>query len=66
LTAVERALVEQSSERPPEPEVMYGGFSYHLRREELIVESWMRIVGGSGQRHVITEHGARLVDEGFV
>jgi len=66
LTAVERVLVEQSSERPPEPEVMYGGFSYHLQREELIVVSWMRMVGGSGQRHVITEHGARLVDEGFV
>lgn len=45
---------------------MYGGFRYQLQREELIVESWMRVVGGSGQRHVVTEHGARLVDEGFV
>jgi len=44
---------------------MYGGFNYHLERDEL-VSSWMRVVGGSGQRHIITEHGARLVDEGFV
>lgn len=45
---------------------MYGGFSYRLRGPELIVESWCRVVGGSGQRHVIDPDGARLVDEGFV
>ncbi|GAA2818711.1 ankyrin repeat domain-containing protein [Nonomuraea rubra] len=45
---------------------MYGGFSYRLDRTQLIVESWCRVVGGSGQRHVIDEHGARLVAEGFV
>ncbi|KMO31329.1 hypothetical protein VQ02_26255 [Methylobacterium variabile] len=49
---------------------MYGGFSYHLRRDgvdaTLVAESWCRVVGGSGQRHEITSAGARLVDEGFV
>ncbi|MEV5495132.1 hypothetical protein AB0M50_06990 [Nonomuraea fuscirosea] len=45
---------------------MYGGFSYRLTGAELTVESWSRVVGGSGRRHVIDEHGARLVAEGFV
>ncbi|MEU8205455.1 hypothetical protein [Streptosporangium sp. NPDC049046] len=45
---------------------MYGGFSYRLERAELTVGSWIRIVGGSGRRHIIDEHGARLVAKGFV
>ena len=49
---------------------MYGGFSYWLedRREELalVVESWSRVLGGSGQRHEITERGSVLLEEGFV
>ena len=49
---------------------MYGGFSYQLGRKgeasRLTVESWSRVVGGSGQRHEITARGAVLVDEGFV
>lgn len=45
---------------------MYGGFSLVISRSRLHVESWCRVVGGSGQAHVITEHGAVLVDEGFV
>ncbi|MFI7692415.1 hypothetical protein ACIBQ6_25330 [Nonomuraea sp. NPDC049655] len=45
---------------------MYGGFSYRLERTRLTVESWCRVVGGSGQRHFIDEHGPRLVAEGFV
>ncbi|GLW12787.1 hypothetical protein Misp01_79150 [Microtetraspora sp. NBRC 13810] len=45
---------------------MHGGFSYRLEQAELTVESWCRVVEGSGQRHVIDEHGARLVAEGFV
>ncbi|MEV7006705.1 ankyrin repeat domain-containing protein [Streptosporangium sp. NPDC051022] len=45
---------------------MYGGFKYRLEQEKLIVESWCRVVGGSGQRHVVDEHEARLVAEGFV
>jgi len=45
---------------------MYGGFDIHLRDGYLEVASWCRVVGGSGQRHVITEGGATLVDNGFV
>jgi hypothetical protein len=49
---------------------MYGGFSYHLGSDRalptLIVESWCRVVGGSGQRHEVTGKGSALVDEGFV
>jgi hypothetical protein len=49
---------------------MAGGFSYRLESEgihaRLVSDSWCRMVGGSGQRHEITSHGSRLVDEGFV
>jgi hypothetical protein len=49
---------------------MYGGFSYCLELTgadaKLVVESWCRVVGGSGQRHEITTYGSRLVEEGFV
>jgi hypothetical protein len=46
---------------------MYGGFSIKLMRGNyLYVESWIRIVGDSGQAHVITHEGVTLVDEGFV
>lgn len=49
---------------------MHGGFSYWLenRREEaaLVVESWSRVLGGSGQRHEITAGGTALLEEGFV
>ena len=45
---------------------MYGGFSIAVYKKRLFVESWCRVVGGSGQAHVITEHGCTLVDEGFV
>jgi hypothetical protein len=45
---------------------MYGGFRYRLELAELTVESWCRVVGGSGQRHIIDGQGARLVAEGFV
>lgn len=48
---------------------MYGGFSYWLEGEgdqaKLIAESWTRIVEGSGQRHEVTAHGSKLVDQGF-
>lgn len=49
----------------PVPE-MYGGFSVRLMRGYLYVESWIRVVGGSGQAHVITHQGVVLVEEGFV
>jgi len=49
---------------------MYGGFSYRLESTgadaKLVAESWCRVVGGSGQRHEITQEGSRLVAEGFV
>ncbi|GAA1932935.1 hypothetical protein [Nocardioides hwasunensis] len=45
---------------------MYGGFSLSLHRNRLVVESWCRVAGGSGQAHVITSGGCVLVEEGFV
>jgi hypothetical protein len=45
---------------------MYGGFSIALREEHLYVESWCRVVGGSGEGHVVTRDGAYLVRAGFV
>lgn len=49
----------------------YGGFSYSFQRGnnnhlEMVTESWCRICGGSGQRHVITPQTTTLVEEGFV
>jgi hypothetical protein len=49
---------------------MCGGFSYRLQSTgvdaKLVVESWSRVVDGSGQRHEITSKHSRLVEEGFV
>ncbi|WP_156758592.1 ankyrin repeat domain-containing protein [Actinokineospora pegani] len=45
---------------------MYGGFTLRLDGDTLVSESWSRVVGGSGQRHVITAAGAELVESGFV
>jgi hypothetical protein len=46
---------------------MYGGFSIVLMKDSyLYVESWIRVVGDSGQAHVVTHEGVTLVDEGFV
>lgn len=49
---------------------MYGGFSLRLLRPgpnaALQVESWSRVVGGSGQRHLVTARGVQLVEAGFV
>ncbi len=49
---------------------MYGGFSFWLERlhgsDVLVTESWCRVAGGSGQRHLISPHGSLLVAEGFV
>lgn len=45
---------------------MYGGFNMSIHKDRLHVESWSRVVGGSGQAHVITESGCVLVEEGFV
>lgn len=45
---------------------MYGGFQLKAIPEGVEAESWIRVVGGSGQRHVITRNGCQLVEEGFV
>ena len=46
---------------------MYGGFNVEKCEKGIQVESWCRVVGGSGQRHIIDENGHYdLVDEGFV
>lgn len=49
---------------------MYGGFSFWLESSganaRLVSVSWSRVVGGSGQRHEITNSGSVLVEEGFV
>lgn len=47
---------------------MYGGFAYWFEGHgaRLFTESWCRVVGNSGQRHVITPKGTVLVAEGFV
>ena len=40
--------------------------AYAALREQVVSESWCRVVGGSGQRHAITPAGSQLVEEGFV
>jgi hypothetical protein len=45
---------------------MYGGFGFTLDGETLIVESWNRVVEGSGQRHRITAGATVLLEAGFV
>ncbi|RYF29172.1 MAG: hypothetical protein EOO17_02385 [Chloroflexi bacterium] len=49
---------------------MYGGFSYGLIERDgkplLVTDSWVRIVGGSGQRHEITPDKVEMTARGFV
>lgn len=49
---------------------MYGGFAYWFSEVAgtpvLISESWSRVAGGSGQRHLVSMHGSLLLDKGFV
>lgn len=49
---------------------MYGGFKYWLEaageNPRLVSESWCRVMGGSGQRHVVRPDGSELVASGFV
>jgi hypothetical protein len=44
---------------------MYGGFRYSLDGQELAVDSWCRIAGGSGQTHHITADDVHLVTSGW-
>lgn len=47
---------------------MYGGFSYWEKAggAGIVVESWSRVVQGSGERHEIGPAGCELVNRGFV
>ncbi|MGH7217945.1 MAG: hypothetical protein ACREGE_00665 [Candidatus Microsaccharimonas sp.] len=49
---------------------MYGGFSYGLIERDneplLVADSWVRVVGGSGQTHEITPTSVTIVAEGYV
>ena len=49
---------------------MYGGFQYDLVTDadgaRLVSQNWVRVVGGSRQRHEITPDRTTLTDEGFV
>lgn len=44
---------------------MYGGFAYTLLEKSgkplLKVDSWSRVIGGSGQSHEITTSGIKLI-----
>jgi hypothetical protein len=48
---------------------MYGGFNYALFIKNgnpvLITDSWIRVVGGSGERHEITPNSVTLTLKGF-
>ena len=44
----------------------YGGSNLARGGGALIVESWNRVVEGSGQRHRITADGTVLLEAGFV
>lgn len=47
---------------------MYGGFNYwwDIENKVLVSDSWCRVVGGSGQRHIIKADDYQLIDQGFV
>jgi hypothetical protein len=47
---------------------MYGGADLRLDAAgpALVVESWSRVVEGSGRRHRVTPEGTVLLEEGFV
>jgi hypothetical protein len=49
---------------------MYGGFNYWLAKDGLKprigVQSWSRVIDGSGLHHDISEDGIVLLDRGFV
>jgi hypothetical protein len=45
---------------------MVGGFLIKAHNRRIHVESWSRVVEGSGRYHVITSDRAVLVEEGFV
>lgn len=44
---------------------MYGGFAITLHDNELTVDSWCRVAGGSAQTHRITADSIHLVNSGW-
>lgn len=74
---LELPKLDASTVMPPDVQTyfpvpgFYGGFSYSIQRGndnhlEMVTESWCRVYGGSGQRHIITPQKTTLVEEGFV
>jgi hypothetical protein len=45
---------------------MYGGFKIELTGQELLAESFSRVVEGSGEKHRIRADGPLLVAQGHV
>ncbi|WP_402374583.1 hypothetical protein [Isoptericola rhizosphaerae] len=45
---------------------MHGGFDVRLEHTYLVVDSWSRMIEGSGQSHILTQESARMVARGFV
>lgn len=49
---------------------MYGGFRYKLggtkKRPLIDVESWSRVIQGSGARYTVSGDAIVLIEEGFV
>lgn len=49
---------------------MYGGFYFGLNNSfgswVLLMDSWSRVIEGSGLRHVVSPAGSLLIDAGFV
>jgi hypothetical protein len=49
---------------------MYGGFNLQLKRSgdcpQIIADSWSRVVGGSGQKHLIMPQGYVQLEDGTV
>jgi len=69
LPKLEHGLGESEPAWFPVPG-MHGGFSWVMHQESespvLVVDSWSRVVGGSGKRHRITREGCVLESQGFV
>ena len=70
LPPLDRRMTNESEPRWYPVQGMAGGFAFRLQyRErwlELTAESWCRVVGGSGQRHLVTAQEVILKNEGFV
>ena len=70
LPSITQDLINDESYNPIEFPIPYGGFYYTLSIENgeyvLNVESWSRVVEGSGEYHEITKDSCELIAEGFI